>query len=44
MIANNSDTLMRAAAFDHVRRLCEVHDHLTAFELRKMDEAANQSA
>ena len=26
-----SDTLMRAA-FDHVRRLCEVHDHLTAVE------------
>jgi len=28
------DTLMRLKAFDHVRRLCEVHDHLTANELK----------
>jgi len=27
------DTLMRLAAFKHVRRLGEVHDHLTATEL-----------
>ena len=28
------DTLMRMAAFEHVRRLSEVHDHLTATELK----------
>jgi putative restriction endonuclease len=28
------DTLMRLAAFEHVRRLGEVHDHLTAAELK----------
>jgi putative restriction endonuclease len=28
------DTLLRLAAFDHVRRLAEVHDHLTASELK----------
>ena len=28
------DTLMRVAAFDHVRRLNEIHDHLTATELK----------
>jgi putative restriction endonuclease len=28
------DTLMRLAAFEHVRRLSEVHDHLTASELK----------
>ena len=28
------DTLIRMAAFEHVRRLSEVHDHLTATELR----------
>jgi putative restriction endonuclease len=28
------DTLIRLAAFDHVRRLGEVHDHLTAMELK----------
>jgi putative restriction endonuclease len=27
------DMLMRMAAFEHVRRLVEVHDHLTATEL-----------
>jgi putative restriction endonuclease len=34
MTAETPDTLMRAAAFEHVRRLCEVHDHLTAIELK----------
>jgi putative restriction endonuclease len=34
MTTDVSDTLMRAAAFDHVRQLCEVHDHLTAVELK----------
>src|ERR1022692_1043785 len=28
------DTLMRMAAFEHVRRLAEIHDHLTATELK----------
>ena len=28
------DTLIRAAAFDHVRQLAELHDHLTAAELK----------
>jgi putative restriction endonuclease len=28
------DTLLRIAAFDHVRRLGEVHDHLTSMELK----------
>jgi putative restriction endonuclease len=28
------DTLMRIAAFEHVRRLGEIHDHLTAKELK----------
>lgn len=30
----DTDTFMRMAAFDHVRRLSELHDHLTAAELR----------
>jgi putative restriction endonuclease len=34
MIADIPDSLMRTAVFDHVRRLCEVHDHLTAIELK----------
>jgi len=34
MIADTPDTLMRMAAFEHVRRLGEVHDHLTATELK----------
>ena len=34
MIADDLDTLMRMAAFEHVRRLGEVHDHLTANELK----------
>ncbi|MEO6780566.1 MAG: hypothetical protein ABI196_06580 [Bradyrhizobium sp.] len=34
MTLNELDTLMRMAAFEHVRRLGEVHDHLTAGELK----------
>jgi hypothetical protein len=34
MVADTSDTLMRTAAFEHVRRLSEIHDHLTAAELK----------
>ncbi len=34
MTVDASDTVMRTAAFDHVRRLCEVHDHLTTTELK----------
>jgi putative restriction endonuclease len=30
---DNRDTLMRVAAFEHVRALSEVHDHLTTIEL-----------
>jgi putative restriction endonuclease len=30
----DSDTLMRIAAFDHVRSLARTHDHLTAIELK----------
>jgi len=30
----NRDTLMRMQAFEHVRRLSELHDHLTATELK----------
>ncbi|PTQ78226.1 hypothetical protein C8R21_1431, partial [Nitrosospira multiformis] len=33
IIPENSDTLMRMAAFNHVRRLGEIHVHLTAAEL-----------
>jgi putative restriction endonuclease len=33
MNAEDVDTLMRMAAFEHVRRLSELHDHLTAKEL-----------
>ena len=32
--ADNPDVLMRMAAFEHVRRLGETHDHLTATELK----------
>jgi putative restriction endonuclease len=28
------DTFLRMAAFEHVRRLGEIHDHLTATELK----------
>lgn len=31
---HSRDTLMRQAAFEHVRRLSEIHDHLTAAELK----------
>jgi putative restriction endonuclease len=34
MIADTPDALMRLAAFEHVRRLGEIHDHLTAAELK----------
>jgi putative restriction endonuclease len=34
MTTDDRDTLMRMAAFEHVRRLGEVHDHLTANELK----------
>jgi len=34
MIDTDRDTLMRIAAFEHVRGLGEVHDHLTATELK----------
>jgi putative restriction endonuclease len=34
MDETSRDTLMRVAAFEHVRRLGEVHDHLTAIELK----------
>jgi putative restriction endonuclease len=34
MIAEAPDILMRMAAFEHVRRLGEIHDHLTATELK----------
>jgi putative restriction endonuclease len=34
MAEADRDTLMRLAAFEHVRRLREVHDHLTATELK----------
>lgn len=33
-MTGTADTLMRMAAFEHVRRLGEVHDHLTATELK----------
>jgi putative restriction endonuclease len=34
MNATILDTSMRVAAFDHIRRLNEIHDHLTATELQ----------
>jgi len=34
MSEQDVDTLIRMAAFEHVRRLAEVHDHLTATELK----------
>ena len=34
MAEADRDTLIRMAAFEHVRRLSEVHDHLTAIELK----------
>ena len=33
-LESDRDTLIRLAAFDHIRRLSETHDHLTARELR----------
>jgi hypothetical protein len=34
MVEADRDTLLRIAAFDHVRGLSEVYDHLTANELK----------
>jgi hypothetical protein len=34
MDETSRDTPLRLAAFDHMRRLAEVHDHLTATELK----------
>ncbi len=34
MTAQSLDTLLRLAAFDRVRSLSEIHDHLTASELK----------
>jgi putative restriction endonuclease len=34
MDESGRDTVLRIAAFDHIRRLGEVHDHLTATELK----------
>src|SRR5258708_6359724 len=34
MDTSNIDTLMRVAAFERVRELNEIHDHLTATELQ----------
>src|SRR3984893_16648059 len=34
MIDHDQDTVLRLAAFEHVRRLSEIHDHLTATELK----------
>jgi putative restriction endonuclease len=34
MDEGDRDTLLRIAAFERVRRLGEVHDHLTATELK----------
>jgi hypothetical protein len=39
MADEDTDTLIRMAAFDHARRLGEVHDHLTATELRTTADA-----
>jgi len=33
MVDSNGDTLLRTAAFERVRTLCEIHDHLTAQQL-----------
>jgi hypothetical protein len=33
-MTGTADTLMRMSAFEHVRRLSEVRDHLTAIELK----------
>jgi putative restriction endonuclease len=34
MMLDEFDSQMRIAAFEHVRRLGELHDHLTANELK----------
>jgi putative restriction endonuclease len=33
MVDSSGDTLLRSAAFERVRTLCEIHDHLTARQL-----------
>jgi putative restriction endonuclease len=33
MVDLNGDTLLRTAAFERVRTLCKIHDHLTALQL-----------
>lgn len=33
-VASTQDVLIRNAAFEHVRKLSEIHDHLTAAELK----------
>jgi putative restriction endonuclease len=33
MTVDTRDTLIRMAAFEHVRRLGEIHDHLTETEI-----------
>jgi putative restriction endonuclease len=33
VISSEDDTALRLAAFDHVKRLCEIHTHLTAAQL-----------
>jgi hypothetical protein len=44
MTVDASDTLMQAAAFDHVRRLCEVFDHLTAVDQETCSPPLTSSA
>jgi putative restriction endonuclease len=34
MAENDRDTSIRLAAFEHVRRLNEIHDHLAASDLK----------
>ena len=34
MSPDDTDTLMRLAAFEHVRKLSELHNHLTSKELK----------
>jgi hypothetical protein len=42
LISADSDTLMRMVAFEHVRRLGEMYDHLTATELKPGFGASDQ--
>ena len=43
MASHELDTQMRIAAFDHMRRLGEIHDHLTATELMQPGRPPNQA-